>query len=129
MNPLLLVIDLCNAHAEERHMVDVVVSIGCFVASLVGLIWGLIAVHFGFDQKIPLTIMICAIIVSFVAYFIASKIFSDSFLKPILALVFLGGGSCLLYLLPAYNVWIFSWGNIFYIQMFFVIFVRGLLPD
>ena len=118
-----------TAQANDREAADNIVAIVTNIASLIGMVWGLIAFYKGFDQQIPLTIMICSVAVSFISYFICCWIHSRSFAKPILALVFLGGGSCLLYLLPANNIWIFEWGMIFYIQIFLVTFFRGFLPD
>ena len=122
-------IAVATAHANDREAADNIVAIVTNIASIIGMVWGLIAFYNGFDQQIPLTIMICSVAVSFISYFICCWIHSWSFTKPILALVFLGGGSCLLYLLPANNIWIFEWGMIFYIQIFLVTFFRGFLPD
>ena len=121
-------IAVATAQANDREAADNIVAIVTNIASLIGMVWGLIAFYKGFDQQIPLTIMICSVAVSFISYFICCWIHSWSLVKPILTLVFLGGGSCLLYLLPAFNIWIFEWG-MFFIQIFLVTFIRGFLPD
>lgn len=118
-----------NAHAEDRETADNIVAIVTDITSLVAMVWGLIAFYNGFDRKIPLIVIICSVAASFISYFICCWIHSWSLVKPILTLVFLGGGSCLLYLLPAFNIWIFEWGMIFFIQIFLVTFIRGFLPD
>ena len=120
---------VAQTHAEDREAVDNIVSFLVVIASLIGLIWGLIAYYNDLDTSIPTYISISSVVVSFISYFICCWIHSRSLIKPILVLLFLGGGSFLLYLLPAYDVWFFEWGNIFYFQLLFVALIRGFLPD
>ena len=87
---LMEVIASANAHADDREKADNIVAVVTDIASLIGIIWGLIAFYNGFDRKIPLIIMICSVAASFISYFICCCVHSWLLVKSILVFSFLG---------------------------------------